>query len=108
MQTLPNTSWGLIAGSLIVLALVISAAAGLGASSRVLGLHVPYISHSAGTWIGGHRAALWIVVPCNVAALVLARSDPLLVAGWLAWGCGIVGGGLAAMFRARRLMNDAQ
>lgn len=108
MQTLPNTSWGLIAGAVIVLALVISAAAGLGASSRILGFHVPHISHSAGTWIGGHRAALWMVVPCNVAALVLARNDALLGIGWLVWGCGVVGGGLAAMFRARRMVHDAQ
>lgn len=107
MQTLPVTSWGLIAGCVIVLALVASAAYGRGATSRVLGLRVPYISHSERTWIEGHRAALWVVTPCVVTALVLAGSDSLAL-GWVMWVCGIVGGGLAAMVRARRLLKDPQ
>lgn len=100
MQTLPPTTAGLIAACVIELAIVLAAAYGHGASSRVIGIHMPYVARNQTTWIQGHRAALWIVIPSCVTALVLGL-------GWLVWGVGIVGGGLAAMFKARRSVRNA-
>lgn len=109
MQTLPPTTAGLIAACVIELAIVLAAAYGHGASSRVIGIHMPYVARNQTTWIQGHRAALWIVIPSCMTALVFALppNDPLLRLGWLVWGVGIVGGGLAAMFKARRLVRNA-
>ena len=109
MQTLPPTTSGLIAACAILLAIVLAAACGLGASSRVIGIQLPYVARDQSTWVHGHRASLWIVTPSCVTALVLALmpNDSLLGVGWLVWGVGIVGGGLAAMFKARRLARNA-
>lgn len=69
---------------------------------------MPYVARNQTTWIHGHRAALWIVIPSCVTALVLALTpgDSLLGLGWLVWGVGTIGGGLAAMLRAQRLAKD--
>lgn len=108
MQTLPPTASGLIFACVILLAIVLAAACGLGTSSRVIGIHMPYVARNQTTWIRGHRAALWIVIPSCVTALVLALtpSDSMLGVGWLVWGVGVVGGSLAAMLRARRSVKD--
>lgn len=108
MQTLPATTAGLISACVIMLAIVLAAACGLGASSRVIGIHMPDVARDQSTWIHGHRASLWIVIPSCVTALVLALTPngSLLGVGWLVWGVGIVGGGLAAMFKAQRLVRD--
>lgn len=108
MQTLPSTAEGLFAGCVIALAIVIAAACGVGASSRIVGIQMPAVGRSRATRILGHRAALWIMIPAFVTAplLVLVPSDPRLGAGWLVWFAGIGGGALAAMARAQRLVLD--
>lgn len=108
MQTLPPTSFGLVAACVILLALNLMAALGVGASSRIIGFQVPYVAWSKSTWIGGHRAALWAVVPCSAVALVLVLSSDgeLVGLGWFLWGVGLAGGALAALLRARRILND--
>ena len=107
MQTLPPTASGLIVACVCVIAIVVAAACGLGSSSRVLGIHLPYVARNETTWVRGHRSALWIVIPSCAAGIVLALApdESLLSAGWLAWGVGVVGGALVAMLRAQQLVK---
>lgn len=108
MQVLPMTPWALLFLSVLLPLVAILVAAGAGAESRVVGFHVPFIHKSRATWIAGHRAARWAVLPfacCSAVLAVLALDDAnaaLVPIGWAVWLGGILAGGVVAAIAAHR------
>jgi hypothetical protein len=92
----------LVTLSIVLIVVVVVAAHGIGAVSRTVGLHVPFIHQSQNTWIRGHRAALYTIAPACCFSTICGISDIatanhfLLGVGWIIWGAGFVGGALLA------------
>ena len=62
----------------------------VGARSRVIGLHVPFIYESARTWKAGHQAGRWVIFPTAAMALVFAGlairgTQEMVAIGWSVW-----------------------
>ncbi len=108
MHVLPMTAWALLALSVLLPVVTMLAAAGIGAESRVVGFHVPFVHGSRAAWIAGHRAARWAVLPfalCSAVLAVVAFDDAnaaLVPVGWAIWLGGLLVGGVVAAVAARR------
>lgn len=79
----------------------------VGAQSRVMGLHVPFIHKNARTWEAGQQAGRWVIFPTAAVALVfavLAMSGltELAAIGWSVWLLGLLAGGVIASIAAQR------
>lgn len=112
------TAWTLLMLSVLLPGLTLVAAAGVGADSRVVGYHVPFVHQTRAAWIAGHRAARWVVLPAAAWSAVLAvvalddANARLVPLGWAVWLGGLLGGGLvaaiAAHAAARRTGTDRE
>lgn len=95
----------LVVASLVLVVLVLCGSLGIGASSRTIGIHVPYIHRSREAWISGHRAAAFVIIPAGVGAIVFSSSAGL---GWSVLVGGLLLGGAAATIAARRVSDGTR
>lgn len=108
MHVLPKTAWALLALSTVIAGVTLLAAAGKGADKHLVGFQVPYIRRSRATWVAGHRAARWVVLPaclCSAILAVIAFDDAqaaLVPVGWAIWLVGLLTGALIASITARQ------
>ena len=82
----------------------------VGARSRVIGLHVPFIHESARTWKAGHQAGRWVIFPTAAVALVFAGlairgTQEMVAIGWSVWLWGLLAGGVVASIAARHAIS---
>jgi hypothetical protein len=101
--------------TIVTLLLTVLGACGIGARSRIIGLHLPFVVRNEATWIAGHRAALITILPTSSVATVLniiSLATPHGNSGtaqlaWILWITGLVLGASAAVVNARRVASRA-
>lgn len=104
------TAGALVAVAIVTGASMVWAMTSVGAQSRVIGLHVPFIHKSARTWKAGHQAGQWVIFPTTAVALIFAGlairgTQEMAAIGWIIWLLGLLAGGVAASIAARRAIS---
>ena len=98
--------------SLALLAVALIGASGVGSTSRIIELHVPYIGRTDQTWINGHRAARTVIVPTSALAALLglvallngAEDSSLHRVGWIVYLAGLAVGCILGSLEAKRTL----
>ena len=101
--------------SLALLAVALIGVSGVGSTSRIIGLHVPYIARTEKTWINGHRAARTAIVPTSALAALIgllaffngAEDSPLYGIGWIVYLAGLVLGCILGSLEAKGILASA-
>jgi hypothetical protein len=101
--------------TIVTLLLTALGACGIGARSRIIGLHLPFVGRNEATWIAGHRAALITILPTSSVATVLNIVSLATPGGnggtaqlaWILWSAGLVLGAFAAIVNARHVASRA-
>lgn len=99
--------------SVILILVVLRAALGANSKKRVIGLHLPFVGRTEATWVQGHQAALYMVIPTSCVSAILgivdslsgAHDSQLLTVGWLIWIGGLGIGSIIASKKAHSVLS---